>query len=700
MTTHTITEDTTSYRFPNSNSLIAFSYLSGAQVTVTDEYLGTNCEYFEISSSEGTSYLSGSFLQKLETTPESAPYVCFNVLPNFRYVEPEWFTLPDNKPFFNEKTLEYSVTVTTSYLNFANEQALRNEIINKGLKQLLTYYDKPNDDVTIERLKNYFIFAKIKDTYVPYRRMSRIKGLLTVPKKYFDAVQTSLSSQQQTPFNNDISDANFVLRFAVFEIKDLFETLAKILNLYETDVLYSNSKIGFSFGTQTNEFFDTSSTIINQLSLSQKANDVLKFYNNLNNLLLENGFDITENSSTINKNFIEFAINDNCNKIYDIAINNGTRCIKLRTGIETFLATNPANDSTIVAFIKNIDRITKIEKCKVPWPEFVETYVYPKVKVQNVSINDVLQNFEKNKFEYAKDLIQIFNSIEQDSKYKPALTYEEAIQESIDIGNFNSTMLWNNLKKSIFDVSLYSGDNDVDPSSLDRFYDNLQASLSNSNNLFEKEIPSIMYDGQNYIPVIKDAREDFYITDIANSQYTFSLGELVVVDPSNPRKNFKDLSGIISSKVLYKSRVEQVTNKARKEEFFLNQIYEKLNIFGLCKMIDFSLNCTLSLARDLFEGDVQVDITSGVIARFNSDRIAKDLVKYLPQEQQELVYEELLKRTCLNTRELLFILKKFLPQDLYERDFQNYENTLNVNVSDLNKNLTTQVAKLMSTSVQ
>ena len=175
---------------------------------------------------------------------------------------------------------------------------------------------------------------------------------------------------------------------------------------------------------------------------------------------------------------------------------------------------------------------------------------------------------------------------------------------------------------------------------------------------------------------------------------------MVIVDASSPRKNFKDLSGVISSKVLYKSKVEQVTNKARKEEFFLNQIYEKLNIFGLCKMIDFSLNCTLSLARDLFEGDVQVDITSGVIARFNSDRIAKDLVKYLPQEQQELVYEELLKRTCLNTRELLFILKKFLPQDRYERDFQNYENTLNVNVSDLNKNLITQVAKLMSTSVQ
>ena len=81
-----------------------------------------------------------------------------------------------------------------------------------------------------------------------------------------------------------------------------------------------------------------------------------------------------KNACALNKSYVEFAINDKCNKIYDVAVNQNNICTKLRVGINTFLRSLPVDDSTVVAFIKNIHQINKIEKCKLehPYTEITE----------------------------------------------------------------------------------------------------------------------------------------------------------------------------------------------------------------------------------------------------------------------------------------------------------------------------------------
>ena len=257
------------YRSPDENSDRSYLYFNNTEVSVISEYLGTDCEFAEISSSRGISYIKHELIEPLPTTPQSAPYVCFLNLPNFQYVEPEWNNVPDNEPFYNQRTFEYCATVTTQYFNFANENALREQIIDKGLRQLLLYYNKQNDEETITKLKNYFIFSKIKDIYVPYRRMARIKGLLAVERKYFDAIPVSATSEDTTPIPPSEGSPNFVLRIKLSELQNLFYRLARSLELYNSDIYFSNSTIGFNFNFNSGfDAYNTSDKLINELSLS------------------------------------------------------------------------------------------------------------------------------------------------------------------------------------------------------------------------------------------------------------------------------------------------------------------------------------------------------------------------------------------------------------------------------------------------
>ena len=104
---------------------------------------------------------------------------------------------------------------------------------------------------------------------------------------------------------------------------------------------FSNTTIGFSLGTDANGFTSTSDKIMDQLSLDEKADQVQEFKTKLFDLFEQNGIDFTETPNEPNKTVVEFAINDKCNKLYDIAINKNNVCTKPRIGMSSFLRTSP-----------------------------------------------------------------------------------------------------------------------------------------------------------------------------------------------------------------------------------------------------------------------------------------------------------------------------------------------------------------------
>jgi len=676
----------TSYKAPSESSDKSYRFVNNTEVTVLQEFVGNDCSFSKILSEQGESFIKNELLEKLPETPESAPYVCsFNLL-NLNYVEPEWFTIPDNKPFLNERTFEYCATVTTRYLNFSNEQALREEIVDKGLRQLLEYYNKQYDEETILKLKNYFIFAKIKDIYVPYRRMARIKGLLAVDKKYFDAIPISNASQEELPIPSTTGEPNFVLRINLFELEFLFATLKRFLKLYNSEIYFSNTTIGFSLGTNT-DVSSTSEMIMDQLSLSEKADQVEEFKIKLFDLFEQNGIDFTESPNEPNKTIVEFAINDKCNKLYDIALNKNNVCTKPRIGMSSFLRTSPVDDPTIIAFIKNIHLISKIEKCKVPWPEFVETYVYPKVRVRNLSINDVLQNAEKNPFQYAKDLLQIFESIEDEGQLYPAMSYEESVEQEKKIALFKTKTIFELFKSNVFKRDLFGGDNTASPVGLQKFFNNLNTITGDRTSTKEQSYDVIEVSDGIYENVVKE--NDYYIQVDSKVSISFVESEITIKNPESPQVKFKLDDGTIIDTTLYKSNPIKI--KTASNEEIINKIYDKLNQLGLCKYVDIAYGCLATVLRDFVDVNMEVAVVTGVISNYNSQQLA-ELIKYLPKEQQEFVYRELLKNiTCVKDNALLYILRTNLPQE----EYNSYGFS-----SDTSNKILEELPKIMSTSTQ
>jgi len=106
-----------SYRIPSLNGEKSSIYTIGSEITLIEENVGIKCDFGLISSSFGQSYVQTKYIIPLEATSESAPYVCKISLQTEVYVEPTWYLEPIDKPYLNQKTLEYQIPIITSYLN-------------------------------------------------------------------------------------------------------------------------------------------------------------------------------------------------------------------------------------------------------------------------------------------------------------------------------------------------------------------------------------------------------------------------------------------------------------------------------------------------------------------------------------------------------------------------------------------------------
>lgn len=641
-----------------------------------------------------------------------------NPTPVPNYEQPDWYNLPNKEVYFDEKLLKYCVVITTNYLNFSNQNVMNEELLDTGVKELISFYNKSNDDVTIQSIKSSN-FTMVQEIHVPYRRMARIRGLVTVQKQFFDSIPSNASTTS-IPLGLDISEANFILKIPLFEIKSLFKTVSNTLRIYNTDVYFSNSKIGLSFKENDILPYNAAKQIIEELSLAEKADNVDKFLDKLLSLFDKNNISYEEDNSTYLKTEVQFAINDKCNKIYDIAINKDNFCTKLRIGIEKFLKSNPIDDETTVALIKNIHRISRIERCKVPWPEFVETYIYPKVTVVGVSLNDVVQNFEKNKNQYAKDILQIFSSLEYDASLSPAKNYKETLAQEEQIFNLKLNLSKDQLfKKAILDRNVYVGDNFVDRQNLDKFFDSVIKSIDASSEVDTNDNSIIAEIKAPEAGILQPVFRKIKKVDVPEigSYYAYNTKETTTYEKSLLKaiEPFELQSVIVfkdepadepyvetrTQSYLYRLK-ENRSEAVRTVQKQLDKLYDTLNVFGLCKMIDYSLGCALSFAKSFIDiGEIQASITIGTISSFNFDEMATEVIPYLPQDQQELVYKELLERTsCLNVNAILFILRKTLPTEVYESygfDTDQFsEVPLNEKVEKINEAL----SKLMSTRVQ
>lgn len=656
MATHYVSSSIQPIKMYNNTvptSHVVETLLQNSQVTVLDEFVGFNCNYHYVSSSVKTGYILSEYIFPLEGTAPSAPHVSTPPNYNYAFIEPEWHMLTEYQPYINEKTREYCICITNNSLNLGNSD--ENQVLKQGIKALFKFYNKPSDDETISKYMQYYIFAKINDYYVPFRPFMRTKYLVSIPTKYFDAIEDDMTSIYITPLNRDISKVDFVLDLDLKEVKQRFSSLESIIDLYNTDITFSNTTLVFSTSNlitsalvnQTSDILQND--VVSEMNFDEKKQNIIKFQQALDNLLTINNLQPELSKTSAQDIRIQFAINSECNIIYDVAIKINGICTNLRKGIETFLQSEAVCDPTTVNFIKYIYNINQIEKCKVPWYDFAEKYVFPSIKVVAPTLEDNVSSYEQ-----FKKLYNLFLSFQKQNSVNPSKTYDEILQEQKQSLQFQLNEYFS-LQSSPFLRMVYQADNLLDISNLDKTLSNLEISISDGQPIGGDKYAILK--GDSYYLVSKGSDNLWTSSSVSTESYKINNDPpSVTVDSMNY--------------TLYKSTKEEQAKKVANDAIEairkqLHKIYDFINKIGICKLTDLVFSCQLVLLRS-FGVDVDASLTLGTISNFKYDKIINEIIPYLPIDQQQFIYEQLLLSLgCVNSTSLLYTLKRFLSTEEY-----------------------------------
>ena len=136
MATHRIVADTfaQTYRTASLKSQKSITLPKNELVTVIEENIGKKCDFNKIVTLSGIEcFIQKKDIESLPMTPRSAPFVCINSIPNFSYVEPNWYKLSEDQPYYNERTFEYSICITINQNNLNSYLVL---ILDKYINQV------------------------------------------------------------------------------------------------------------------------------------------------------------------------------------------------------------------------------------------------------------------------------------------------------------------------------------------------------------------------------------------------------------------------------------------------------------------------------------------------------------------------------------------------------------------------------------
>lgn len=401
-------------------------YENNTPVTVLEEFIGENCMFHYVQlNNQDKGFVSIDYVSKYENTKPFAPYICSNLKPNYAYRIPDWTNLTESSPFFNEIDLKYYIVVRVCYETLGNVNKfnkIKNDAICKAVTKLFTIYGKNSSKEEVEKYLNYYSFADFADYYLPARPNAKIRCLISLPKKYLDAISDYEDNtpvpQINSSFTIKLSELDKKIKYAV----SLINSYAQEATINSVNFNYSLTVSDYSTKTDNFDFNDTFVSNIKNgiiLDLYDKAKQLEKIPNILKNYLKDNNFEFGNSKSY---DFFEFAINDKCNKIYDVSYNKQGTCNKLIKFKNIYLNSTGLSDPTIVNFLKNLNALYQIERCNVSLNDFTIKYTYPRIKVNfsDIALSD-LKNM--NTIEAINLITSYFTKFE--TEYNKFITFNE-----------------------------------------------------------------------------------------------------------------------------------------------------------------------------------------------------------------------------------------------------------------------------------
>jgi len=455
MATHYLKSDTSSnvnlYRAPRELS-VTTSVPNNTPIELVEENVGSDCSYAKVLYNNTMLYAKTNTLFRLPTTPESAPYVC-EVQYNSNYQEPDWIYLENDIPFYNSYQTRYKIPLLTEYKTIQDMEQFKKDSIKQGLVKLFKYYNKDYSQRNIDKILSYYKFADFEDFYVRPISNTKIKALISVPAKYFEA-------QQSYSTVLDIDNGKQVISISTKNLRKKMQYIKMVFDFYSKTLEVSNVEIhNFSF---KNEF-----------------EKMLNFFNYLNDLFEINEMPIKEQVDET----LEIVL-DQCDRFFAASIGDGITCKYPVVGLSNMRENQYSKNSRVLNYFKHIDSIYQIDPCRMSVTEFIERYVLHPPDVSNVpNIRPLSDYYDFNELlGYVKNLVNKLNNITHNTPTTQEFYRSHEEELSLAINDLKTKFSWSNFydsKKDIFEGINFTKDLDKisNMKKSDSKYNNFAASI-------------------------------------------------------------------------------------------------------------------------------------------------------------------------------------------------------------------------------
>lgn len=306
-------------------------------------------------------YCYSEFVQSLSGTAPTLPMECVECVSVAvrNSIFPLWHTLDACEPFYDGETCSYYIVIELKDTSTDDERikVQKQQALINGVTALLEFYDKQRGEDDVDRYLKSYEFAFVEDYYLDTRPQSKIKFLIRVPAKYFDAIPRNLDFLDDIP-NVDTGKLPKDWRTVHFyssEIEESIDKVSKIIESYDKDVSkWDGEIVGYDFWDEAER---------------------LRWFIPAFEWLLEKN-KLTLDPSKEDK--YEIGFKGPCFEVIYVLASKDMISYPLRIGFNCFKKMEPIKYDRTMGYVFYLSEIMRAaSKGKEPWSVFLHSYTCP-----------------------------------------------------------------------------------------------------------------------------------------------------------------------------------------------------------------------------------------------------------------------------------------------------------------------------------
>ena len=642
----------------SSAANIVYTLTESIQVELIEEYVYDNCDfhYIKIDDTSITSinqneyYVDTKDVNRLFGTAESAPVNCEEKYATVSsYEEPDWLTRPVDIAYFNPKDLVYKVAITTPYrfINNTNREQFNDYCLTKGIKKIFDYLSKEYTDETVEQYKNYFRFAEIEDYEVPLRELARIKALVSCHVKYLNAIPINAQGMMQK--------TKEIIKIKPYKLKNKVDFIFmkgdsdSLFKYYYKESIGTKFTGGFSFQNEGKQF--------------------LEIYNDIIRLCKLNDAPYSEDRK---QDYYEICLDDCKNIVYMSYFDAQSKtCIPITTGIVELNKKVQKFKYNPIFYLKEVDAISLIDFCTLPYTEFISTYCYyqPTYTIEKSTLEDYLSDFFDMSEEEIYALVEKFLvKVDEEMKEEQQRQFEILIKKKDQAKKLAEARKNLSLLEKQKNKKRRAG---ATPSREE--YRALEEKIAEAESIYNAELAKIeameltfadkFLNEEQADPVVKALKNRFkYVVNTFSSQFVgISLCDPNVFGSEDNEfmkflKDTQEETTKPKKKTSFKEAKAKAVDLAKDIYPKIQKIYSDLfKCVNLCTLSEKLLKC-ISLALDAL--DISVTLTTGNLAAFTYDEFKTKIIPNLQESDKRIFYDAFITSSCIKQKDIIEIFIK------------------------------------------